>query len=130
VATAETSSIRDSESNPLSIYFHTATLSIQDHTTKETIVDRLIQIKSNTKLSVSPSELVAWILVVILAVLFTGLLSVVLLWMFKKRQARDTSTDNSTPKYEMEGNPCYEATAVKQTTDTHLYEAVRGGGAK
>ena len=50
--------------------------------------------------------------------------------MFKKRQARDTSTDNTTPKYEMEGNPCYEATAVKQTTDTHLYEAVRGGRIK
>ena len=78
----------------------------------------------------SVSEVVAWVLVVILGVLFTGLLSVVLLWMFKKRQARDTSTDNTTPKYEMEGNPCYEATAVKQTTDTHLYEAVRGGGAK
>jgi hypothetical protein len=77
--------------------------------------------------SVSLREILAWVLVVILAVLFTGLLSVVLLWMFKKRQARDTSTDNSTPKYEMEGNPCYEATAVKQTTD---YEAVRGGGAK
>jgi hypothetical protein len=80
--------------------------------------------------SVSLREILAWVLVVILAVLFTGLLSVVLLWMFKKRQARDTSTDNSTPKYEMEGNPCYEATAVKQTTDTHLYKAVRGGGAK
>ena len=37
----------------------------------------------------SPSEVVAWVLVVILGVLFTGLLSVVLLWMFKKRQARD-----------------------------------------
>ena len=60
--------------------------------------------------SVSASEVVAWILVSILTVLFTGLLSVVLLWMFKKRQARDTSTDNSTPQYEMEGNPCYEAT--------------------
>jgi hypothetical protein len=80
--------------------------------------------------SMSLREILAWVLVVILAVLFIGLLSVVLLWMFKKRQARDTSTDNSTPKYEMEGNPCYEATAVKQTTDTHLYEAVRGGGAK
>ncbi len=80
--------------------------------------------------SVSASEVVAWVLVITLTVLFTGLLSVVLLWMFKKRQARDTSTDNSTPKYEMEGNPCYEATAVKQTTDTHLYEAVRGRGAK
>ncbi len=78
----------------------------------------------------SASEVVAWVLVSILTVLFTGLLSVVLVWMFKKRQARDTSTDNSIPKYEMEGNPCYEATAVKQITDTHLYEAVRGGGAK
>ena len=82
------------------------------------------------EVSISLSEVVAWVLVSILLVLFTGLLSVVLLWMFKKRQARNTSTDNSTPKYEMEGNPCYEATAVKQTTDTHLYEAVRGGGAK
>ncbi len=80
--------------------------------------------------SVSWSEVVAWVLVGILTVLFTGLLSVVLLWRFKKRQARDTSTDNSTPKCEMEGNPCYEATVVKQTTDTHLYETVRGGGAK
>ncbi len=63
---------------------------------------------------------------IILTVLFTGLLSVVLLWMFKKRQARDTSTDNSTPRYKMENNPCYEVTAVKQTTDTLVYEAVRG----
>ena len=79
----------------------------------------------------SLSETIAWVLVGILTVLFTGLvLSVVLLWIFKKRQARDTrlSTDNSTPKYEMEGNPCYEATAVKQATDTHLYETVRGEG--
>ncbi len=87
-------------------------------------------IESDTKLSISLSEVVAWVLVIILTVLFTGLLSVVLLWMFKKRQARGTSTDNSTPKYEMEGNPCYEATTDKQTTDTHLYEAVGGGGDK
>ncbi len=78
----------------------------------------------------SPSIVVVWVLVSILTVPFTGLLTVVLLWMLKKRQARDTSTDNSTPQYEMEGNPCYEATAVKQITDTHLYEAVRGEGAK
>ena len=80
--------------------------------------------------SVSIREITAWILVIILTVLFTGLLSAVLLWIFKKRQARDTSIDNSTPKYEMEGNSCYQATAVKQTTDTHPYEAVRGGGDK
>ena len=106
-------------------------MSTKENTIEETTEEQQItQIKPSTKLSVSPSEVVAWVLVVILGVLFTGLLSVVLLWMFKKRQARDTSTDNTTPKYEMEGNPCYEATAVKQTTDTHLYEAVRGGGAK
>ena len=80
--------------------------------------------------SVSTRETLAWVLVVVLGVLFAGLLSVVLLWIFKKRQARDTSTDDTTPKFEMEGNPCYEATAVERTTDTHLYEAVRGGGAK
>ena len=106
-------------------------MSTQENTTEETTEEwQITQIKSTTKLSMSPSEVVAWALVVILGVLFTGLLSVVLLWMLKKRQARDTSTDNTTPKYEMEGNPCYEATAVKQITNTHLYEAVRGGGAK
>ena len=80
--------------------------------------------------SISPSEVVAWVLVSILTVLFTGLLSVnmIMLLLYKKRQDRDM--EGRERKYEMEGNPCYEATAVKQTTDTHLYEAVRGGGAK
>ena len=82
--------------------------------------------------SVPTSEVVAWVLVSILTVLFAGLLSVVLLWMLKKRQKvdRDTNADNSTPKYEMEGNPCYETSGVKLTTDTHLYETVRGRGAR
>jgi hypothetical protein len=44
--------------------------------------------KLNTKLPVSPSELVVWVLVVILAVLLTGLPSVVLLWMFKETGQR------------------------------------------
>ncbi len=107
-------------------------MSIQDNSTEEITEERrTAQIKSNTnKPSVSQSEIVAWVLASILTVLFTGLVSVVLLWMFKKRQTRDTSTDNITSKYEMEGNPCYEATAVKETTDIHLYEAVRGGAHK
>ena len=78
-------------------------------------------------IAVSPSEVIAWVLVVILGVLFTGLLSVVLLWTFKKRLARDTSTDNTTPKYEMEGNPCYEA-SVERARATPSYEVIRGGG--
>ncbi len=106
-------------------------MSFQDSNTDKVTKERHITpTESNTKLSVSRSEVIAWVLVSVLIVLFTGLLSVVLLWMFKKRQARNTNTDDSTPKYEMDGNPCYEATAIKQTTDTHLYEAVRGGGAK
>ena len=103
-----------------------ATSSVADETPTNSTATRTCTCDS----SVSTREILAWVLVVVLGVLFTGLLSVVLLWMFKKRQARDTSTDNTTPKYEMEGNPCYEATVVKQTTDTHLYETVRGGGAK
>ena len=81
-------------------------------------------------LTISLSEVFAWALVSILTVVFTVLLIVVLLWMLKKRQKvdRDTNADNSTPKYEMEGNPCYETTGVNQTTDTHLYETVRGLG--
>ena len=70
----------------------------------------------------------------ILTVLSTGLLTVIVLWLFKKRQSRDINyIDDRARKCEMEGNPCYEATAVKQTTDvaeTHVYEAVRGGGVK
>ena len=72
-------------------------------------------------MSVSPSEVVAWVLVSILTVLFTGLLSVnmIMLWLYKKRQDRDM--EGRERKYDMEGNPCYEAmtTAVKQTTHLH-----------
>ena len=80
--------------------------------------------------SVSISEMMAWVLVSILTVLFTGLLTVSMLWLYKKRHTRDI--DGKATKYEMEGNPCYEATAVKQTTDTeiHLYETVEGRQAK
>ena len=71
---------------------------------QDSTVEEITEEQQNMQWStISLREATAWVLVVILTVLFTGLLSVVLLWMFKKRQARDTSTDNSTPKYEMEG---------------------------
>ena len=68
--------------------------------------------------------MVAWVLVSILTVLFIGLLTVNMLWLYKKKQPRDI--DGRATKYEMEGNPCYEATAVKQTSDTEtqLYEII------
>ena len=67
-------------------------------------------------------ELAAWILMVVLAVMFSVSVmgNILVLWVGKKRQAG--SNCNVPPSnYEMEGNPCYEATAVKQTTDTETY---------
>ena len=78
----------------------------------------------NVFLCDSLSEVIAWVLVIIMTVLFTGLLSAVLLWILKQRQPRDTHSDNSSPKYEMDGNPCYEA-GVERTTNTTFYEEGR-----
>ena len=74
--------------------------------------------------SVSISEVVAWVLVIILTVLFTGLLTVSMLWLYKKRHTRDI--DGRATRYEMESNPCYEVTAVRQTSDTEtsLYDVI------
>ena len=118
--------------NSLLLQFNTALSTKDTETTTPVMRGRPITdaIVACTMPSISPSEVVAWVLVSILTVLFTGLLSVnmIMLLLYKKRQDRDT--EGRERKYEMEGNPCYEATAVKQTTDTHLYEPVRGGGAK
>ena len=45
--------------------------------------------------------------------------------LYKKRQARDNNTKVS--EFEVEGNPCYEATEMKQMGDaeTHVYEMIR-----
>ena len=83
--------------------------------------------------AVSIRELVAWLLVGILLVLSTVLLSLLLLHcLYKKRQLARTDVEDKDTKYEMEGNVCYEATQVKQTSGEglHVYEAVKGGGAK
>ena len=64
-------------------------------------------------------ELVAWILVVMFAVTFivSVMGNILALCVYKKRQIGDNC--NIPPsKYEMESNPFYEATAVKQTTDS------------
>lgn len=83
------------------------------------------------------SEVVAWILVSILTVLFTGLLTVniIVLWVYKKRQARDNVT-----LYDMEDNLSYQAMAteveqtakLKHTTEaeTYVYEQVGVGRIK
>ena len=78
-------------------------------------------------------EAVAWTVAAVSMVLFVVSLTVniTMLWLrYKKRQAKDNNVE--APMYEMEGNPCYEAASMKQTTDStgsrvqevHLYERV------
>ena len=77
-------------------------------------------------------EAVAWTVAAVSMVLFVVSLTVnmTMLWLrYKKRQAKDNNVE--APMYEMEGNPCYEASSMKQTTDStgvqevHLYERVK-----
>ena len=76
-------------------------------------------------------EAVAWTVAAVSMVLFFVSLTVniIMLWLrYKKTQAKDNNVE--APMYEMEGNPCYEAASMKQTTDStgvqevHLYERV------
>ena len=67
----------------------------------------------------------AWVLVALLASLFTGLLTInIILCIYKQRQAR--YNEAQVPTHEIEGNPCYETIEVKQITDIekNIYEAV------
>ena len=89
-------------------------------------------VSHNLNLSVtSVREAVAWTVAAVSMVLFVVSLTVniTMLWLrYKKRQAKDKNVE--VPMYEMEGNPCYEAAGMKQTTDStgvqevHLYERV------
>ena len=76
-------------------------------------------------------EAIAWTVAAVSIVLFVVSLTVnitMLRLRYKKRQAKDNNVE--APMFEMEGNPCYEAASMKQTTDStgvqevHLYESV------
>ena len=80
----------------------------------------------------SVRETVPWTVAAVSMVLFVVSLTVniTMLWLrYKKRQAKDKNVE--VPMYEMDGNPCYEASSMKQTTDStgvqevHLYERVK-----
>ena len=89
-------------------------------------------VSDNMNLSLtSVREAVAWTVATVSMVLFVVSLTVniTMLWLrYRKRQAKDNNVE--APMYEMEGNPCYEAASMKQTTDStgvqevHLYERV------
>ena len=128
----------------LGIYFHSSLLLltktvIDERTTVSTPAtttstpDEVLNSGPEAVAVVSIRELVAWLLVGILLVLSTVLLSLLLLHcLYKKRQLARTDVEDKDTNYEMEGNVCYEATQVKQTSGEgpHVYEAVKGGGAK
>ena len=70
-----------------------------------------------------------WILFAMMSILFSGSLTinvVVLAFLVcKKRQVGGENGQHS--EFEIEGNPCYEATEMKQSSESeaHVYEIVR-----
>ena len=70
--------------------------------------------------------LIAITLAVLFIVSLTINMIVLAVWLYKKRKTRDKK------EFEVEGNPCYEATQMKQTDDAeaHVYEMVREKRAK
>ena len=74
---------------------------------------------------------IGWSVAVGSTVLFVVSLTIniIMLWVYKKRQSKDNNVES--PMYEMEGNPCYEASNLRQTADTtgqqeaHVYERVK-----
>ena len=66
----------------------------------------------------SVREGLAWALAAVFVVLFVGSLTIniIMLWIYKKRQSKDNNVE--TAMCEMENNPCYEASNLKQAADT------------
>ena len=77
----------------------------------------------------------AWILFAMMSILFSGSLTinviVLAFLVYKRRQLRGENGQCS-ERYEIEGNPCYEATGMKQSSEReeHIYEIVREKRAK
>ena len=76
----------------------------------------------------------AWILFAMMTILFSGSLTinviVVAFLVHRKRQVGGENGQHS--EIEIEGNPCYEATELKQSSEreAHIYEIVREKRAK
>ena len=72
------------------------------------------------------SEVVAWTLVSLLTlyILLNGILITAFYLYQRNRKARDNVAQ--APAYEMDGNPCYETTEVKETNNVEIdiYEPV------
>ena len=80
------------------------------------------------------TSITAWILFTMMSILFSGSLTinviVLAFLIYKKKQVGGEKGQRS--EFEIEGNPCYEATEMKQSSESeaHVYETVREKRAK
>ena len=66
----------------------------------------------------SVGEIIGWTLAGVSTVLFVSLtINIIMLWVYKKGQSKDNNNVES-PVYEMEGNPCYEASNLRRIAVT------------
>ena len=77
----------------------------------------------------------AWILFAMMSILFSGSFTInVIVLVFLVYQKRQVGGENGqrSEEYKVEGNPCYEATEMKQSceSEAHVYETVREKRAK
>ena len=100
------------------------TRSLIEHTTEKAFKTMLANQIENTSTT-------AWILLALISILFSGSLTinviVLAFLIYKKRQMGGVNGQRS--EFEIEGNPCYEATEMKQSSavesEAHVYETVR-----
>ena len=108
------------------------TRSLIEHTT-ETAMPTTVY-KSVLANQIEKTCTVAWILFAMMSILFSGSLTinviVLAFLIYKKRQVGEEKGQLS--EFEIEGNPCYEATEMKQNSESeaHVYEIVREKRAK
>ena len=86
---------------------------------------------ANSEINTGISEVLGWSLAAVSTALFFASLAsnIIMLWVYEKRQSKDNNVE--TPMYKMEGNPCYEASNLKQIAATageqeaHVFERVK-----
>ena len=74
--------------------------------------------------SVQTREAVAWALLLLMALLLTGLLpiNVILFLKYKHRQRRENTTQAQS--YEMADNPCYQTPKISNISERNIYEYI------
>ena len=111
------------------------TRSLNEHTT-ETALSTTVPVFESVLADRIEICTIAWILFAMMSILFSGSLTinviVLVFLVYKKRQVGGDNAQRS--EFEIEGNPCYEATDMKQSSavesEAHVYETVREKRAK